>query len=440
MKLIYKFLPVFFQNIIVSLYDFKIKQRRFGKRFDFWFDFYKNLRSLSDAEKQELEIKRLKIFVNKIKKEGGFKELYDLDNINPESLDFLSQFKTLPVINKDFVKQNIKKFEFNKLKHKVIQTSGTTGGGLRLWETKESFREQWGLWWSYWDFHGIKRNEWHGAFGGKIIVPTEKVNPPYWRISKIGKRILFSSFHCKESTVYDYYKKVQDSELRWLHGYPSIIFNFAKLLVKEGLSLDKVLWVSFGAESLLEHYKESIKKAFPKAKLIQHYGLAEGVANISEYSNERFTLDRYFSYVEFVPFGLKNKYKIIGTNLSNPSFPLLRYDTGDIATIIDGEILDIDGRKEDFISLKSGAKVGRFDYILKGLENVMEAQVIQESIFLLKMRLVVNKEYFENKNESELLKNIKEFTNDEIEVEFEYVNEIPRTKTGKIRFVISKLK
>ena len=79
-------------------------------------------------------------------------------------------------------------------------------------------------------------------------------------------------------------------------------------------------------------------------------------------------------------------YRIVGTNVTNRAFPLIRYDVGDIAQVSGqtcdcgrpGRIIDrIDGRREDYVVLPSGALVGRLDHIFKDQVRVREAQIYQ---------------------------------------------------------------
>ena len=69
----------------------------------------------------------------------------------------------------------------------------------------------------------------------------------------------------------------------------------------------------------------------------------------------------------------------------NPAFPLFRYETGDIAELINKDcpyllwstIQSIDGRKEDCILLPNGFHISRLDHVFKDSCNVIEAQIVQ---------------------------------------------------------------
>ena len=158
----------------------------------------------------------------------------------------------------------------------------------------------------------------------------------------------------------------------------------SKLNAKNGVDLPfRITNVTVGAESLLAEQKNSISKAF-RCNVFEHYGLAEGVVNISQSADGKLIVDEDYSICEFLDHKLGAK-KIIGTNLHNYHLPFLRYDTGDLLdltgqrNLLGREVKSIIGRVEDEITLKDGTKVGRLDHFFKDQCNIYEAQIIQKS-------------------------------------------------------------
>lgn len=203
--------------------------------------------------------------------------------------------------------------------------------------------------------------------------------------------------------------------------------------------------VTTGAENLLPQQKALMEEAF-RCPVRQHYGQAESVANISECINGHLHVDEDFSFVEFIP--LENHpdvYRVIGTNLSNPAFPLFRYDTGDLVqglgTIpvcrFSGRVVDsIDGRKEDYIHLPNGVRLGRLDHIFKDLTLIREAQIYQPDRQTLVLR-IVRREGYDLQAEQRLLKEARKRLGDDITIRLDYVSSLERGRTGKLRFVVT---
>ncbi|MFP3860407.1 MAG: hypothetical protein ACLFUW_06255, partial [Bacteroidales bacterium] len=303
------------------------------------------------------------------------------------------------------------------------------------------------IWWRYRRMHGISLNDWCGWFGGRIIVPIKQKKPPYWRTCYPLKQVMFSAHHLNNSTVKDYFYEMKNRKLKWLHGYPSQLANLANLIKDADLgNLPNLKIITLGAENLLEHQKKIIQDVF-KVPVRQHYGLAEGVANISEWPDGSLRLDKDFSYVEFISIenDKSNTCKIIGTNFNNYAFPLVRYDTGDVVKIEklnNGtfKILSIDGRKEDYIILPNGVKLGRLDHIFKDILNVNEAQLYQKDRSKVIIRIVKGKNFHAQEDENKIIKEARKRLGDDIKLELAYYNSIPKTSSGKLRFVISDIK
>jgi phenylacetate-CoA ligase len=328
-------------------------------------------------------------------------------------------------------------------------TSGTTGSGLVFPVALSAEREQWAVWWRYRQSHGITRDTWCGYFGGRSIVPLSQKKPPYWRVNKPGRQLMFSAYHLGEKTAAEYVQALVNHKITWLHGYPSILALIASHVIDQKiLPLPPVRVISTGAESLLPQQRDIIRKAF-KAKVIQHYGQAEGVANISECEHGSLHVDEDFSLVEFIPIEDQNGlFRIVGTNWTNPAFPLIRYDTGDVARLgntkcpcgSDWRVVDsIDGRKEDYLVLPNGVKIGRLDHIFKDLVNIREAQIVQREAGKAVFKIVKGSQYDRSGEEAKLLKEARQRLGDEIKIAFEYVDHIPHTASGKLRFVVSEL-
>ena len=150
------------------------------------------------------------------------------------------------------------------------------------------------------------------------------------------------------------------------------------------------------------------------------------------------------------------QYRIIGTSLINPAFLFLRYATGDIATLqvehpdevgegtcpcgrLGRLVKEIDGRKEDYVVLPSGAAVGRLDHIFKDLVNIREAQIYQKQQGQIELKIVKGQSYTD-RDEQELLKETHKRVGDDMDIIMRYVDAIERTRAGKLRFVVSELR
>jgi len=432
--------PVWLQNIIISIRGYQIKRIRFSKTFFKQLNFYQNFYLKPIEEQQQLEEERLRSFLKKAKQSEFWDIKFKEYNLNLEADDIVEQLRKLPILTKEEVKKNIETIKINSNNLVSVKTSGTTGGGLKFYETKESECERWSIWWNYRLYHNIKLDQWYGWFGGMKIIKTKTQKKPYWRINYPEKRVMFSPYHLNQDTIEDYVSEIISRKLTWLHGYPSQLAFLSSLCLNKDHDFSFVKNITLGGENFLENQRFLISKVFPNAKVTQHYGLAESVSNISEKTNGQLSFDKYFSYNEIVKTKIKNKFWIIGTNLSNPNFPLIRYNTNDVVEVINGKIISIDGRKEDYVTLRDGSKLGRLDHVFKGLVHIKEAQIFQKDKDLLIFKIVKGDCYDEKNEEENLIYEINSRFKNKINFKIMYVKKIDRTKSGKLRFVISNIK
>lgn len=437
---IYNVSPYWLQNIMCSAKGFLINQRRYGH------SFYKELRNFEVHQYNPL--KELLFILEFCKDIPFYKDVLSesfLRNLSDSNVE--EKMKELPVIRKSDIRQRVMDFAKPNcdIPFFLMHTSGTTGSGLIFPYSNEMENKQWAVWWRYRRALGIQLDTWCGWFGGKTIIPLSSQKPPYWRVNRPGRQVMYSSYHLNSDTINYYYNDIRKRSLKWLHGYPSSVTLLANLFIENNLGpIESVKWVTTGAENLLAHQMDRIKAVFPNCIVRNHYGQSEGVANFSQDKDGKWKIDDDFAYVEFIPVDENDSTicRIVGTGFSNKAFPLIRYDTGDLAKInwSNGkpEIIEIYGRQEDYIELPNGVKLGRLDHIFKDCVNIKEAQIHQIRKDLIELKVVKDNHYSPS-DERFLLKEASTRFGNDVQITICYCDRIERTKSGKVRFVISDI-
>lgn len=448
---IYQRLPLWLQNAACSLEGWRLQGRRYNSDYGAAWRMVNESAGLGPQGLENLRRNRLRAHLRSAEHSPFWKGRFRQYAVVTGSDNPWTELQKLPVVNKTEIQSEadrIRNSIFHAKELVACHTSGTTGGGLRFWESRAAERERWAVWWRYRKWHGIDRETWCGYFGGRSVVPLSQRKPPFWRINHPGRQIMFSGYHLGPDTAGDYIRAIEQFRPPWLHGYPSLLTLIATYILERGRPLNQApRIVTTGAENLLSQQRRVIERAFG-CPVRQHYGLSEAVANFSECEHGVLHVDEDFADVEFIQSEVDDDtYRIVGTNWSNAAFPLLRYDTGDLARLSENTcscqragrvVSSIDGRQEDYVVMPDGTKIGRLDHIFKDMVRIREAQIYQPSKDTLIFRVVRN-EGFGELDERELLGEARKRLRDVIQLKIEYVDALIRSQTGKLRFVVSDI-
>lgn len=443
---IYNRLPVFAQNLAFSLAGANIQRTRYGAGFHRMLDEFESHEGWSKDQLLSWRDERLRQLIqHAYATVPYYREVMDEGAVNPSSICTGDDLKRLPLLTKDMVKANPEKFvssEIDRLNAIHVHTSGTTGSGFQFESTVECRQAQFACFWRYYHKYSLTLDTWQAQFSSQRAVPSHVSKPPFWRIDRPGKRYYMSAFHESAENLKYYYEVICQKRFEWISGYPSLMVLLAQWMNERQLKFDFVRAVTCGAENLLGHQIEMMERAFG-VRPVQTYGQTENVAIFSQQPDGRILVDEDFSVVEFIPNGVGGS-QIVGTCLFNYATPLIRYCTKDIATVAawtgpQREVLSLDGRSEDYLSLPDGTKIGKLDHVFKDTPHFQEAQIFQREDYSVVLR-VVGKPDMCKEDEASAMNELRASIGNSLPVEFEYLPQIERTNAAKLRFVVSRAK
>ena len=337
-----------------------------------------------------------------------------------------------------------------------IHTSGTTGTPLTLWRSRATNVR----WYSLFEarvreWYGVSRaNRW-ANIGGQVVVATGVRRPPFWVWSE-GLRLLYlSSYHLEPETARDYLSALRDHRIEYLLGYSSSLHSLAHGVLASGLADEaralRLRVAIANAEPVFPYQRDAVRAAFG-CEIRETYGMAEIAVAASECLAGSLHEWPDAGVVELldgdraVPDGEAGD--VVATCLVNRDMPLIRYRVGDRAVRARGDAVcecgrtlprwtSVEGRIDDVLMTRDGRAIGRLDPVFKGDLSIVEAQIVQESLDRIVVR-VVAAPGFSARDEESIASGVRERLGD-VEVAVERVSEIPRSANGKFRAVVSRI-
>jgi phenylacetate-CoA ligase len=362
-----------------------------------------------------------------------------------------------PVITKETLRANPRSFvaddcDFRQMFHE--HTSGTTGKSLSLWWSRKTMRAWYALVEArvrYWN--RVSRQDRWAIFGGQLVVPFGQSKPPFWVWNAGLKQLYMSSYHLAPDFIQSYIDALYQYRVTYLYGYASSLHSLAQIALEKGITLPAVKVVISNAETLYQHQRNTITKAF-QCPVRDTYGMSEIVCASSECNEGRQHLWPEVGHIEVLnddseqPVSPGEAGRFICTGLLNADMPLVRYEVGDRGYFTTPEtdcacgrkmplLGEIEGRQDDMILTPDGRRIGRLDPVFKADLPIREAQIIQESLTNIRIRYIPAPGFTEN-DQASIIERMHQRVG-AMSIILEKVDTIPRSANGKFRAVISKV-
>ncbi|MCL3849825.1 MULTISPECIES: phenylacetate--CoA ligase family protein [Parabacteroides] len=452
---IYARLTPSLQNLACSLYGYKLKEQRFNK------DFYairKFLDSTSSWNPDQIlsykEDNIHRIIHHAYNHCPYYKQKYSSVGLSPADFKSIDDLLLFPELTKEEIRMHWKEMLADNIPAgKLIQyhTSGSTGTALNFYWTQYSTQFYWAVVYRYMARFGVKLGDRYLTLTGKTVVPISISQPPYWRKNTILNQYFINMQHITKDKIKSITDFINQTDFKYFTGYPSILYQLSLQIEEAGLIiLNSPKHIFTGAEKLYEYQRNQIARTFKGCEIHEHYSFSEEAASASQCTDNKYHEDfelGHFELASSVQNEGEESGELLATGFANYGMPFIRYRNGDTA-IFDNHpcpchlksqiIKEITGRIEDYILTPEGIKIMRFDYLFKDTHDIKECQIVQTKPNEITLRIVRRNNY-SVQTENNIRKQVKHYISLNMQVLFEYVSEIPRTKAGKFKAVVSEL-
>lgn len=369
----------------------------------------------------------------------------------------VDRLESWPILTKQQVREDPTRFVVEESRGEALaaeRTSGTTGSPLTVYWSKATAR----AWYALFEararlWNGVSRRDSWAHIGGQLVTPRERTSPPYWVKNRALRQLYCSSYHLAPGRGAAYVQAIRAHGTTHVLGYPSSLESLALLAEEEGVPPLSLRLALGNAEPLSPRQRRRIGRLFGCA-VRDTYGMAELVAAASECAAGAMHLWPEVGRVEILdeegePLAGGEAGRVVATGLLNQDMLLIRYDTGDRGTLDANwercacgrglpRLSAIEGRADDVVLAPDGTRIGRLDPVFKDDLPVREAQIVQESLDTLRVRVVPLPAFHEGHAEA-LREAVRARVGSGVTVLVESVPHLPRTAAGKLRAVVSCL-
>jgi phenylacetate-CoA ligase len=382
-----------------------------------------------------------------------YRALFDRCGIHPADVRSLEDFKQIPLLTKDVVRDQGHALRAGNIAGPFVErrTSGSTGIPLSVHVLPHT-RDRWIA-----AFHRMLR--WWGLDVGLRQIRLVNLHgksrmtllKQYWLMNQ-GE---YSVFDMQESSLARLYDQLVRSRCEILSGYPSALTHFAVYVAARhhGPPLH-LRAVQTTAEMLYPDMRALLERVFA-CPVIDEYGSSECGSLAGTCPSGSLHIAAENVLIEFEPAAAHenggSRWELIVTDLHNLSMPMLRYRIGDLGAPGNpcpcGRGLPVlrmlAGRTEDLVTLPDGRKIDGaiFDSAVEALIGrgvpVRQFRAVQHA--LDDVEILVATDAPGHHALQELGVDIQRVLGSRVHVVVKPVDHIPAEPTGKLRRFVSRI-
>ena len=387
-----------------------------------------------------------------------YNDLFNKIGFRPMDFRKLEDIRLIPCLTKNQILENHERLIPTNIPSKYLKrsmTGGSTGKPMVFYlDRRTSSHVDFAYQLYIWKRVGYKFRDKCVVMRGDTFDQADERN--FWRMNYPMNWLIMSSLRINRDTVSIYLEKIRKFDPKYLIVYPSNAYILTRYAKERNIPLCKSLrGVICSSETLYAWQKQYIEKGL-NVPVYSYYGLSEKCCLASGFTDSvGYEFIPTYCYTEIVNRDGKECANdgelgdIICTGLNSIAAPLIRYRTNDIAVFSEDPrenhvgwktVKEIRGRISEFIVDKNGSLITftcSDEIFWHVIEEINAYQFVQVAPGKLLIRLEINQPLTDLKYDS-MKRNVASYY-PEFEVEFWIVENIPRTRIGKFRYLIQEL-
>ena len=382
---------------------------------------------------------------------------FDDAGIRPADIQQPADLLKIPVLTKHDLRDRLEEMfaqGFVREQLWLKKTSGSTGTSVKVYADEPAMQFKRAC--------TLRSDEWTGwRLGDRKAMVWG--NPEYlkrgWRgylrNRLLEREIYLDTLKMTETDMRAFLQQLRKTPPVLIFGHAHSLHLFAQFVESQGTAGFQPRGVLSSAMVLHQWEREKIEQVFG-CPVTNRYGCEEVsliACECEEHHGLHINADGM--YVEIInelgrPAQPGEAGNVVVTDLVNKAMPILRYQVGDIAVASDREcpcgrglpmLERLEGRSADYVMTPSGELVSgislteNFAMLVQGIAQL---QIVQERLDHIRFRVVRGVD-FNHESERQIAALVAERFGPQVGFECEFLDEIPRERSGKYRFCISKV-
>ena len=376
----------------------------------------------------------------------------------------LDNFDRIPILTKDIIRregENLYSKDYKKQKYYENTSGGSTGEPVKF--IQDNHYDDWNIATKIYfnQILGKKIGEKEIKFWGSdrdIIMGNLTLKDRL--INYLYNRKFYNSYNLNEKTIAELIKLNNSFKPSCYWSYVDAAFEFSKIALNKNIELFRPKFIITTIGPLFDDMRNVIEDAF-KCPVYNQYGSREvGVIACQCKEKKHLHTFPWFNFVEVLDendrsVGQGGEGKIVVTALTNYSMPLIRYDIGDVAISAEYEkcncgrnvfsLENVLGRTLGYFKKADGSLV-HSHFIVQSIffiDWIKRFQIIQKDFDLILVNVELQNQVDTTEYGEDITKiedRIKLIVGEDVKIEFEFVDVIEPSSSGKYLYTICEIK
>lgn len=403
---------------------------------------------------EALQLERLRHLLIQAQRDVPYyRDLFASLGFRAEEISSLNELKRLPFLTKPIIRKNQERLKAEHAgKLARFNTGGSSGEPLIFFIGNERISHDVAAKWRATRWWEVDIGDPEIVVWGSPIELTSQDRVRQIRDSLLRTQLL-PAFEMNEANLDGFVDTIRTTRPVMLFGYPSSLSLIARHAEKHGIAMNnlgiKVAFVT--SERLYDHQRDDITRVFGCPVANGYGGRDAGfIAHQCPQGGMHITAEDII--VEIVdkdgnalPNGCAGE--VVVTHLATSEFPFIRYRTGDVAILSDANcacgrglpmLEEIQGRTTDFVMATDGTIMHGLAlvYPIRDIPGIAAFKVVQETLERVVVHIVLG-DSCTQQVETLISEGIKARLGQTVNVQVLRVDDIPREKSGKYRYVQS---